>query len=319
MSYWKKSTGNSTAGLDSNTLGGGYSNSSALPEFHETEPGLVLDIILDKNHAYFKGPPSFNLDPERFPPDINGNKPLISDPDFTWMGKALIRLAYTQRRVEKEDLVWAMPAESNISEYPLLNEIVEVIQVLGVYYYRRKINLSNFVSANPDFNLELLIGGFKQSANSPIEGNRELQINTSRNQESNYTAYKGPKSKMTVDGGKGWSGVLGRYFLFNESMCSLKRREGDLVFESRFGQSIRFGAYDDNRSNDNSPYYTDYMGDGQINPYSGKPAGGGNPMILIRNRQRPITSAGKNVVVYPSPVPPVVGTSEEKNAGGYII
>jgi hypothetical protein len=101
---------------------------------------------------------------------------------------------------------------------------------------------------------------------------------------------------------------MGRYFYFNSRIRSLKRREGDLVFESRFGQSIRFAAYDDNRSNDcgkNSDFsgYTDYVGNGTQNPYSSEAAGGGNPMILIRNRQRPIDPT----------------TEEELNVGGYML
>ena len=103
--------------------------------------------------------------------------------------------------------------------------------------------------------------------------------------------------------------ALGRYFYYNPRIRSLKRREGDLIFESRFGQSIRFASYDDNRSNDkgyDSDFggYTDYKGNGVINPYSKKiEAGGGNPLILIRNRQRPISKT--NV--------------DEKNVGGYML
>ena len=81
-----------------------------------------------------------------------------------------------------------------------------------------------------------------------------------------------------------------------------------MIFESRFGQSIRFASYDDNRDNDkgyNSDFsgYTDYKGNGITNPYSKTEAGGGNPMIIIRNRQRPLNSS----------------IEEEKNVGGYML
>ena len=54
-----------------------------------------------------------------------------------------------------------MPLESNISEYPVLNEIVGVVFYLGQYYYTRKINTFNTPNANVNFNMELNYGGFR--------------------------------------------------------------------------------------------------------------------------------------------------------------
>lgn len=311
MSYWKTPSSLSTAALDKFVVGGQSSNTQN--EFYEMEPAIVLDIILDKTHKFFSG---HTLDPDRSPPSILGTAPLKSDPDYTWMGRSLVRLIYSQKRVEKEKLIWALPLESNISEFPLLNEIVGVVNYLGTYYYTRKINLSNYVNANPSFNAELSVGGFRQNPRSPIEGNRELQTNPSDN---TFVPYKGPLSKLTIGSNQNWSGALGRYFLFNNRIRNLRRREGDMVFESRFGQSIRFGAYDDNRYNDVGDY-TDYKGDGVKNPFSGTVAGGGNPMILIRNRQRSILPAGKETYPYSNAnVPPIRGTEDEKNVGGQIV
>lgn len=316
MGYWTKPTGTSTSDLDRNRFGS--STISQLPEFYEIEPAIVTDIILDKSHPYFSG---HTLDADRTPIDVDGKKPLPTDPDFTWMGKALVRLIYNQKRVEKEKLIWALPLETNTLEFPVLNEIVGITNYLGIYYYTRTINLSNYTNANPDFNQEISVGGFRQSPEAPIEGNRELQIGP---KDTQYTTYKGPLSKMNVGGGRGWSGTLGRYFLFNERIRNLKRREGDLVIESRFGQSIRFGAYDDNRNNDKGYIdglfegYDDYKRKQYLNPFSGVESGGGNPMILIRNRQRPITPLGKIKNLYPK-VPPVIGTEDEKNTGGIIL
>ena len=85
--------------------------------------------------------------------------------------------------------------------------------------------------------------------------------------------------------------LLGRYFWFNKNVRRLRRFEGDTMVESRFGQSIRFGVYDENRLND--------VGDKDIrittkhlNPNFDN-TGGGNPMLLIRNRQRPINEIPK--------------------------
>ena len=278
-------------------------------EFYEIEPAIVLDIILDKNHPYFKEQPQHTLNSQQWPIDVSGNPVKNKDPDYTWMGRVLVRLYYSQQMVEKEDLVWATPLESNISEYPLLNEIVGVISYFGKYYYTRKINLFNWPNINADFSIEKSIGGFTPSSTSPISGNRELILDS--NSGAGYQAFQGPISYTAPKTNSQFKGVLGRYFYFNKNIRSLKRREGDLIIESRFGQSIRFGSYDDDRNNDKayiskpSDGNKDYVGDGtkytvNNNIYE---VGGGNPMLLIRNRQRPLSTTAE----------------EEKNVGGYML
>jgi len=152
--------------------------------------------------------------------------------------------------------------------------------------------------------MELAYGGFRDNPQSIIQGNRELLVNST----DPKIPYIGPPSKLNSLGSVGYVGALGRYFFYNNRIRCLKRREGDLIFESRFGQSIRFASYDDNRNNDkgyNSDFsgYADYKGSGITNPYSKTEAGGGNPMLLIRNRQRPLNST----------------SDDEKNVGGYML
>jgi hypothetical protein len=308
MSYWNRKSSTSFPLLDNTALSARHGNRQSITdEFYEIEPAIVLDIILDKNHSYFTNnsfKKSFKLNPDQWPVDVNGKAPLKTDADYTWVGRALVRLVYSQENVEKENLIWAMPLESNISEYPILNETVGVVFYLGQYYYTKKINTFNTVNAGADFNSEINFGGFRSNPNQIVQGNRELILNTN----DPYIPYVGPPSKLNVFGSVGYTGALGRYFFYNPRIRSLKRREGDLVFESRFGQSIRFASYDDNRNNDkgyNSDFsgYTDYKGNGIMNPYSKTEAGGGNPMVLIRNRQRPLSKT----------------TEEEKNVGGYLL
>ena len=338
MPYWNRPTSHYATSLDTITLSGGLRSGgkNVHDEFYEIEPAVVLDIILDKDHPYFKDK-KYKLTSDQWPVDINGNPPSKDDKDYTWAGKALIRLLYSQQNVEKEDLIWATPLESNISEYPVLNEIVGVVFYLGQYYYTRKINMFNTPNANANFNMELVYGGFRNSNTPPsiIQGNRELLVKST----DPKIPYVGPLSKLNSIGSVGYSGVLGRYFYYNTRIRSLKRREGDLVFESRFGQSIRFAAYDDNRDNDkSSDEYTDYMGDGtkylvdkNINiGMGGKISkddptkkeyelGGGNPMILIRNRQRSILKEGQESNLSGPNLSTIRGTTDEKNVGGYML
>src|ERR1051326_6510374 len=304
MSYWKKQ-GNNLRSLDnfgfspSANTNGGDNNS----EFYEFEPAIVLDVILDENHPIFqKGNKLYTLvDTDHWPADFKGLKPNNDDKDFSWIGRVLVRPIYSQENTEKDKLVWALPLDSNISEYPLINEIVIVTKYLNSFYYSRKLNSRNFPNNNVDFGLEFITKG---------DVNSELFDSKS--------PYVGPKSKTRVGGGLNNEGVVGRYFLINNNIRSVKRYEGDLTIESRFGQSMRFSSYDFDRKKDkSSPKYLDYKGNGVFNPFSNQESGGGNPMILIRNRQRPLVEKGKKIKPY-SKLPEIVGTEAEKNSGGYL-
>jgi len=320
MPYWDRPTNQQAPQLESvslikNRYGGGGGQDA----FYEIEPALVLDIILDKNHPFLKKP--FTLNSDKWPAGVTGKPPTDKDPDYTWVGRVLVRLLYSQRMIEKEKLVWALPLEANPTEFPVLNEIVGVVCYLGQYFYTRQINTVNLPNVNADFNMELNVGGFRKEPNLPIQGNRELRVDD----KDPFIPFEGPTSKLRPTGGTGYQGVLGRYFLFNQRIRSLKRREGDFILESRFGQSIRMGAYGESRDDDkgfNSDFsgYIDYKGSGQKYTVAGKQyeAGGGNPMILIRNRQRPLTEVGKETKVYDN-LPAVKGTEEEKNVGGYLV
>jgi hypothetical protein len=303
MSYWKKPSGKNYQSLDTFSKN---STDSSHGEFYEFEPAVVLDVVLDTSHEIFKDKELTKLDVERAPSDVTGKKPTIGDVDYSWIGKALIRMVETQKKVEKEQLVWAYPLESNISEFPLINEIVIAVKYLDQVYYTRKLNYKNHVNSNERFGLEQLIGGFVE--NGVQMGNREL---------TEKIEFLGPTSKARHNGGYGFEGVVGRYFWVNKNIRSIRKYEGDLTIESRFGQSIRFSAYDDNRNNDKSDsslqgYFSEIE-----NPYTKTVTGGGNPMIIIRNRQRPILKEGEQYKSHEK-LPPSIGTAAEKNAGGYI-
>lgn len=311
MSFWKTTSGKNYQSLDN------YANVSTTggnrDEFYEFETAVVLDVVLDENHEIFKNKEITKIDNQFWQSDVIGDKPLNTDVDYTWIGRALVRLTETQREVEKEKLIWAYPLESNIIEYPLVNEIVSVVKYMGQTFYTRKINNSNFINSHESFGLEPLLGGYKDDKGVK-QGNRELNTQNK--------PYQGPLSvsryKDKNRSNYGFEGVLGRYFLINKNIRSIKKYEGDLTIESRFGQSIRFSAYDNRRENDKSDSkLKDYVATGVVNPNTGDFAGGGNPMIVIRNRQRPIQPIGKEYKPHEK-LPPIIGTKFEKNLGGFI-
>jgi hypothetical protein len=226
--------------------------------FYELEEAVVLDVILDENHPEIK---DSKLDPTDWPPNIDGSEPTGTDKNYSWIGRIRFRFLNSEINVEKEVLNWAFPMENTgIVEYPLMNEIVVVGKYMDQYFYTRKLNTNSTVNSNAMFSAE---------RNSGL-----VERNLNIYDQSDDKKYVGPESKMNFGGGPEYTGILGSYFKFNPKIRMLKPFEGDTILQSRFGSSIRFGSYDSNRGNDNG-----------LGEYSDH---GGNPMILIRNRQAPV-------------------------------
>lgn len=290
MSYWRRNNKN-TRMLDSFGLSTNHSGGSGeMGEFYEMETGVVLDIVLDDKHPIFTAGNLYHskIDPETSPPDLEGKPPLRSDFDYTWIGRALIRPLVSEKLTNKDQLIWAYPLESNISEYPLIYETVVLVSHNDKLYYTRKLNSRNWTNNNLDFTIEGYTSG-----------------NTNTVLFSNESLTGSIESKTNYKGDTGYHGFAGRYFFANNKIRTVKRFEGDLLIESRHGQTIHFTAYDNNRDNDGGfEGYKDYEN-------------GGNPMILIRNRQRPLVKENQTLSLYKK-LPPIQGTKQEKNVGGYI-
>ena len=296
MSYWK-STSKSTRSLDNFGLATNNSNGGNAPsEFYEMELGVVLDIVLDDKHPVFtnKAAPITNIDPDRWPVGVDGKLASSSDIDYTWIGRALVRPVVSDAMTNKDQLPWAYPLDNNISEYPLINETVILIVQGDRLYYTKKLNRSNWPNNNLDFAINKTISSKDNTelyTTAPYIGKQE-------------SILKGP-TKTVLPNNTGYKGYAGKYFLTNDRIRAIRRYEGDLVIESRHGQSIHMSAYDSNRNND--------AGTGP--DYSG---GRGNPMILIRNRQRPILKEGQSLSLNGPTPASIYGTKQEKNVGGYI-
>jgi len=291
MAFWNTKSQN-TLSTENFGLGGTSTKGNGTAEFYELEPAVVLDIILDKEHAFFKNPTNFpsTIDVDHWPADLKGEKPVAGDVDYSWVGRALVRMQYSMPAAKKEKLVWAYPLDSSISEYPLINEVVIVMRYRNKYFYSRKINTRNLPNEAVDFVVNKTISG---------QENSELFSNA---------LYQGRLSQNSFSGAEGYRGVTGRYYKINNRVRRIKRHEGDTIIESRFGQSIRFGTYDEDRVND--------KGDPKNVDYSDW---GGNPMLILRNRQRKLLKKGETLKLVNSPNPAtVIGTDEEKNAGGYL-
>ena len=261
------------------------------------EPAIVLDIVLDDSHPMFKRGLGNLISPSETPPDFRGEMASETDRDYASIGTALVRLCYSHVKFEKESLIWAIPLDSSMTSVPVLNEIVHVVKIFDKYYYTNRVNTKNGCNTSADFRYE-------QTYGKKIE-----------NRSYSTVKLSGPKSRFDSMDGKtpsGFNGILGNYFWFNKNIRNLRRFEGDTVLEGRFGQSIRMGAYDENRKNDSGHNDNYLSGDEKF--------GGGNPMILIRNRQRPVAQmSAQSLHPLLNTILPISSSISEKNVCGYIL
>ena len=289
-----------------NNLGlsvGAQSSAASSNEFYELEPAIVLDVILDEKHPEIVNKRHF-VDIRNIPANYKNEQPNQLDIDYSYIGACKVRLCFSQQGLEKEKLSWAFPMESTgLVEYPLLNEVVIVVKYLDKLFYTRKLNLNGFINQESNFRLEKFYGnnnGFKDLVSENDVKTEAVEGPTSLN------SFKKIANNQV-------KGVLGSYFLANSKIRKLRRFEGDTLIESRHGQSIRFSAYDNIRDNDKG-FYPDYKGDSTVN----KPNEGcGNPMILIRNRQRKLSLDKPIPGVSKLPDIPAIVDSQ-KNVGGLI-
>jgi len=293
MAYWKNSAKNirllDSYGIATNHTAGRGGNR----EYHELELGIVLDIVLDLQHPIFSGAHAqqTRIDDKRWPVDLVDAPPSNEDPDLTWIGRCLVRPLISGKLTEKDQLKWAYPLENNFSEYPLINETVILYEhENGKLYYGRKVNFRNWPNNNLDFS---------------IEGATSGDSTTELFSKSAYTGRIETETNWLAD--SGYHGYAGKYFYGSPKMRTIRRFEGDLLVESRFGSELIMKAFDKNRDNDvGDPKYPDYENSG-------------NPMIILRNRQRQLLQVGQTLSLKHSPNPAtVVGTIEEKNVGGYL-
>lgn len=137
------------------------------------------------------------------------------------VGAVKVRLLKSDAFKGTENLNWAFPLETNISDYPLLNEIVWVFSSLNRYYYSRKINLGNSSTSQAFMGLENEL--------KPIPSNNE------RIRDIKFTPAIAKKEQSAP------SQELGKYFQ-ELPIEKLRHWEGDILYEGRSGQSIRLGT-----------------------------------------------------------------------------
>jgi hypothetical protein len=171
----------------------------------ESDIGIVYDIILDETHSLIK-------------------KNILSIADI---GSILFR-EYGNNLQSSDDLPTAMPIDKNFTTIPVVNEKVQIIRNhLGTFYKRIQRDFTPNNSAN---NTEI---------SSKLNKSKEA-VSNSITSYKNVESTKIPNSNINTNAKYD---KFGKYFLEDKKIHKLKLYEGDSLIQSRFGQSIRFSAY----------------------------------------------------------------------------
>jgi hypothetical protein len=171
--------------------------------------GIVYDICLDESHTISKQ----------------------SKAGSAYVGSIKFRDP-SNLSADVSNLPIAHPFDKNFINIPLKNEIVEIHEVAtGEYTYSRIGNESNpSVSANSNL-ISIKFPEKKESTNKSNDYKSVSFTGIAKSNKDNSSLYNG----------------FGKYYNPQENIHKLKLYEGDSLIQSRFGQSIRFSAF--NNSN----------------------------------------------------------------------
>ena len=258
---------------------------------------VVVDVIFNENHVKLQDEYKQKINPQTVPLNYKNEPAKENVVDFSYIGRAKVRILSQEKKSSVEKLPWAIPLDQTITQYPLVNELVLVQKVGNNYYYSKPLNKFNFPT-NIDYTVETVYSeNGKPAVPFYFDGNRATYTSAPI-----YSKYNN-------------IGYVGEYFISNPFIRLIRKNEGDTAIESRFGQSIRFSAYDNNRLNDKGSYPSYALNSNLLKESSG--GGYGNPKITIRNRQRNI-SLDEPQQLHPKlpPIPKI--TPSEKNFGGQI-
>ena len=196
----------------------------------------VKDIILDINHSLAEEYGKYDAIGTIFYSDLDSNNP----------------------KTNPKDDPTAIPLFSHLKYYPLINEIVLILNTNSSNLYDGKLSETYYL---PQVNMW---GHPHHNALPTVKG-------LDSEQTANDYQETGAGLVRKVDDG-GTDITLGKYFKEQINIKPLLPYEGDMILEGRFGNSIRFGSTNNSQEISNPNAWSD----------SGNT---GDPITIIRNGQ----------------------------------
>jgi hypothetical protein len=212
-------------GLFSGRVGNSNSLSGRNGSAQAKKTAYVYDIILDDQHPHVK--------------DKGAEASLIGSIKYRTMDDLT---------TPEEKLPIAHPIEKGFKSLPVKNELVEIYEFSPGFYGYRRIGL--------DFNPSFTNAKTSISDTAIPQPQKENTSTNYKEVETTGITKSSANESETIGYGKYYEPQLGIH--------KLKLYEGDTTIESRFGQSIRFSAYN-NSKNIFSPTIIFRNGENEIN------------------------------------------------------
>tara|TARA_Y100001972_G_scaffold38402_1_gene47191 strand:+ start:3316 stop:4440 length:1125 start_codon:yes stop_codon:yes gene_type:complete len=145
-------------------------------------------------------------------------------PDYTYLGGVLGRFVISEQGTNIDRLKNYKPLNPNFQQTPVVGEIVIGVKYLGQLFFTTQLNFFG----NPNFNTQHALSRGKN--------------------KNTFESKKGVEVVNTDDLGT----ETGYYFTRADDARRLLPNEGDIIFEGRFGNTIRIGS-DIRNENADSP------------------------------------------------------------------
>lgn len=167
--------------------------------------GVVYNVILDESNEIVKG----------------------TNVESALLGAITFRTGDDITVSEEDSLPIAYPLEKNFKTLPTRNELVEIYEFTPNFFGYRRFGLE--INPTTNSSQTLIEDNFTPTTSDEAKSSQYSKV-----QKTNINRTSTDKSKT-----KGF----GDYFEPQTGIHKLKLYEGDTLLESRFGQSIRFSAY----------------------------------------------------------------------------
>jgi hypothetical protein len=136
------------------------------------------------------------------------------------VGRAKVRFVNTDQDTRSKNLVWADPLIPYQTSYPLVGEYVLVFKMLGTYWYIGPLNTKRKISENA----HPVVGTILEAARTENAIDRQRQA---------LRGVTTQASKIKTNAGDNFKEL---------NVNPVKAFEGDIIYQGRYGQSIRLGS-----------------------------------------------------------------------------
>ena len=266
-----------------------YTKNKSKKSVFKAFTGMAKSIQPDKGPSTQLRNEFYELEPAEVI-DVILNDKHPSFKNYNDIGTIIARPCFSEYNKERKYLSKYKPLDMSIKDYPVVGEYVIVATYFTKKYYTQKINL------NSNINNGMMPGKSIKLTDIP-----KLNYNT-------ITSYKQSSASGTAKQSSGmFNNLFTKYpFVGRLDLAPIEQLPGEIVFNGRFGQSIKFGApgkrQDQYKSpnmifkvgqrlDDTSGYMTALTGKSGLKPIQEDVNIDGTSMFLTTNEEVPIQPA----------------------------